>query len=225
MEARVKRQLAEVEATAEAAAAAAQKRLKEYVSKARLAEAECEALRTRLKEEETERLKREAEVAALGGDAEVNKLRTQHDYLRKMLKESHSVLTKVLAKEGALKDELSLMKRGNERLNGTNLLYLKNVVVSFLIKIYGDADDEEHIRLAQVLQTVLHFSPEEVNQVNDKIDYYCGSWWHRTGNLLKVDPTAYVPSATLWDLFATAAPAAAPTATSLPPRAQNGYAR
>ena len=165
------------------------------------------------------------EVAALGGDAEVNKLRTQHDYLRKMLKESHSVLTKVLAKEGALKDELSLMKRGNERLNGTNLLYLKNVVVSFLIKIYGDADDEEHIRLAQVLQTVLHFSPEEVNQVNDKIDYYCGSWWHRTGNLLKVDPTAYVPSATLWDLFATAAPAAAPTATSLPPRAQNGYAR
>ena len=43
----MKRQLAEVEATAEAAAAAAQKRLKEYVSKARVAEAECEALRTR----------------------------------------------------------------------------------------------------------------------------------------------------------------------------------
>jgi hypothetical protein len=61
-------------------------------------------------------------------------------------------------------------------------------VVAFLAKVYGDAEDEEHIKLARVLQTILHFSPEERATVDEKIEYYEASWWHRTANLLKPAP-------------------------------------
>ena len=93
----------------------------------------------------------------------------------------------------------------------------------------GDADDEEHIKLARVLQTILHFSPEDIlqvrsrpwalpcspylaslcltsphltspRQVNEKIEYYEASWWHRTANLLKTDSaaTAGAPASGSW---------------------------
>ena len=52
-------------------------------------------------------------------------------------------------------------------------------MLSYLIKVYGDAEDDEHIKLARVLQKVLHFSPGEAAAVNSKIDYYLQSWWHR----------------------------------------------
>jgi len=35
--------------------------------------------------------------------------------------------------------------------------------------MYGDADDDEHIKLARVLQKVLHFSPSEAAAVNTKL--------------------------------------------------------
>lgn len=57
-----------------------------------------------------------------------------------------------------------------------------------LAQVYGDAEDEEHIKLVRVLETILKFSPEERAKVREKIDYYEASWWHRTANLLK--PTA-----------------------------------
>ena len=56
--------------------------------------------------------------------------------------------------------------------------------------MYGDADDDEHIKLARVLQTLLSFSPEDVASVNAKIEYYENSWWHRTADMLKLDPAA-----------------------------------
>ena len=31
---------------------------------------------------------------------------------------------------------------------------------AFLLKVYGDAEDEEHIKLARVLQILLNFTPE-----------------------------------------------------------------
>ena len=35
--------------------------------------------------------------------------------------------------------------------------------------MYGDADDDEHIKLARVLQKVLHFSPSEAAAVSSKL--------------------------------------------------------
>lgn len=64
------------------------------------------------------------------------------------------------------------------------------MLVAFIIKVYGDADDEEHIKLARVLQTILKFSPEDTARVDEKIAYYEQSWWHRTANLLKADSAA-----------------------------------
>ena len=69
---------------------------------------------------------------------------------------------------------------------------MKNVLVAFLCKVYGDAEDEEHIKLARVLQTLLHFSPGEKARVDEKIEYYESSWWHRTANLLKSDAAGVV---------------------------------
>lgn len=48
-----------------------------------------------------------------------------------------------------------------------NVEYLKNVVVSFLLKVYGDAEDDEHIKLARVLQILLGFTPEVCADVED----------------------------------------------------------
>ena len=104
-----------------------------------------------------------------------------------MLRESHKVLQHLIAQEKALRQELRTATRNNEREDRLNVEYLKNIVVSFLIKVYGDAEDDEHVKLARVLQTVLHFSPSEAAAVNAKIDYYMRSWWHRTGNVLKMD--------------------------------------
>ena len=59
--------------------------------------------------------------------------------------------------------------------------------------MYGDADDDEHVKLARVLQTVLQFTPAESARVDEKIDAYLSSWWHRTADLLKP-----VPAATSW---------------------------
>lgn len=70
---------------------------------------------------------------------------------------------------------------------GLNVAYLKNVTVAFLLAIYGDAEDDEHIRLARVLATILRLSPDEVARLNARIAEYTDSWWHRTSNLLKTD--------------------------------------
>ena len=65
--------------------------------------------------------------------------------------------------------------------------------------MYGDAEDEEHIKLARVLQILLNFSPQDVAKVDEQIEYYTSSWWHRTANLLKpAEPS------TLWgQMFGT----------------------
>ena len=111
-----------------------------------------------------------------------------------MLKESHKVLKHLMRQEQLLKAELAEKSRANERADALNVEYLKNVLVAFLVKVYGDADDEEHIKLARVLQTILHFSPADTARVNEMIEYYEASWWHRTGNLLKTG-SAPPPSA------------------------------
>ena len=105
----------------------------------------------------------------------------------------------LVKQEQLLKDELKQTKRKNELADNLNVEYLKNVVVSFLIKVYGDAEDEEHIKLARVLQILLNFSPQDVAKVDEQIEYYSSSWWHRTANLLKpTEPT------TLWgQMFGT----------------------
>ena len=127
-------------------------------------------------------------------DEEVGRLRGQLKSLREMLKESHSVLKHLMRQEQTLKDALAEAQRTNERSDALNVDYLKNVLVAFLIKVYGDADDEEHIKLARVLQTILCFSPEDTARVNEKIGYYEASWWHRTANLLKSDASISVGS-------------------------------
>ena len=37
--------------------------------------------------------------------------------------------------------------------------------------MYGDAEDEEHIKLARVLQILLNFSPQDVAKVDEQIEY------------------------------------------------------
>ena len=128
-------------------------------------------------------------------DEEVGRLRGQLKSLRDMLKESHKVLKHLMRQEQLLKEELHETRRTNERADTLNVDYLKNVLVAFLTKVYGDADDEEHIKLARVLQTILHFSPEDTALVNEKIEYYETSWWHRTANLLKADSASTVGTA------------------------------
>mmetsp|Transcript_36118 Transcript_36118/g.115986 ORF Transcript_36118/g.115986 Transcript_36118/m.115986 type:complete len:182 (-) Transcript_36118:43-588(-) len=120
-------------------------------------------------------------------DAEADKLRAQLKSLRQMLKESHRVLTHLVQQEGLLKNELATTRQDLERQEGLNVAYLKNVTVAFLLAIYGDAEDDEHIRLARVLATILRLSPDEVARLNAKIAEYTDSWWHRTSNLLKTD--------------------------------------
>ena len=109
-------------------------------------------------------------------DEEVGKLRGQLTSLREMLKESHKVLKHLMRQEALLKDELKDTQRKNARSDNLNVEYLKNVVVAFLVKVYGDAEDEEHIKLARVLETILHFTPEDSRVVNHKIEYYSSSW-------------------------------------------------
>ena len=105
----------------------------------------------------------------------------------------NQVLKYLMAQEKALKAELETTRRNNAREDALNVEYLKNVVVAFLLKVYGDADDEEHIKLARVLQTILHFSPQDSARVAEKIACYESSWWHRTANLLKPVPEAALP--------------------------------
>ena len=69
--------------------------------------------------------------------------------MREMLKESHKVLKHLMRQEALLKDELKDTQRKNARSDNLNVEYLKNVVVAFLVKVYGDAEDEEHIKLAR----------------------------------------------------------------------------
>eukprot|EP00966_Prymnesium_polylepis_P038061 882516-Prymnesium_polylepis.2 len=118
-------------------------------------------------------------------DEEVGKLRTQLKTLREMLRESHKVMKHLVRQEGLLKEELKQTKRKTEMADHLNVEYLKNVVVSFLVKVYGDAEDEEHIKLARVLQILLNFSADDVQRVDEQIEAYNSSWWHRTANLLK----------------------------------------
>ena len=140
-------------------------------------------------------------------DEEVGRLRAQLKQIRDMLKESHKVLKHLMSQESHLKEELKEARRSTQRADGLNLEYLKNVVLAFLLKVYGDADNEEHIKLAHVLETLLHFSPEEKAQVRDKITYYESSWWHSTANLLKAQTAADVSERVL-----ASAPSAAPPA-------------
>ena len=127
-------------------------------------------------------------------DEEVGRLRGQLKSLRDMLHESHKVLKHLMRQEGLLKDELKKERRTNSRADGLNVDYLKNVLVTFMVKVYGDAEDEEHIRLAKVLQTLLALEPAERRLVNEKIAYYENSWWHRTANLLKTDSASAAPA-------------------------------
>eukprot|EP00322_Chrysochromulina_rotalis_P030709 CAMPEP_0115880798 /NCGR_PEP_ID=MMETSP0287-20121206/28074_1 /TAXON_ID=412157 /ORGANISM="Chrysochromulina rotalis, Strain UIO044" /LENGTH=134 /DNA_ID=CAMNT_0003336655 /DNA_START=18 /DNA_END=425 /DNA_ORIENTATION=+ len=90
-----------------------------------------------------------------------------------------------MSQETLLKEELKETRRANERAEGLNVEYLKNVLLAFLLKVYGDAENEEHIKLAHVLETLLRFSPEEKARLAEKIEYYETSWWHTTANLLK----------------------------------------
>ena len=94
-------------------------------------------------------------------DEEVAALRQQMRSLREMLKESHKVLKHLMRQEQLLKDELAQTRRAAKLSETLNVEYLKNIVVAFLTKVYGDASDEEHIKLARVLQTVLQFTPAE----------------------------------------------------------------
>jgi len=149
-------------------------------------------------------------------DSELGRLRAQLKSLREMLRESHKVLKGLMGQEALLKQELASVTRNNERADKLNVEYLKNIVLSYLIKVYGDAEDDEHIKLARVLQKVLHFSPGEAAAVNSKIDYYLQSWWHRAGNALKREGGGSNAS-TIWaSVFGAAAPAPALAAAPLP---------
>ena len=141
-------------------------------------------------------------------DEEVGKLRAQLKSLREMLRESHRVLKHLMGQETVLKDELKEVKRKHQRDDRLNVEYLKNVTVAFLCKVYGDAEDEEHIQLARVLATLLAFTPEENALVGGKIEYYENSWWHRTANLLKPLPPEAASAG------APGAPGAAPEASA-----------
>ena len=124
-------------------------------------------------------------------DSELGRLRSQLKSLREMLRESHKVLKGLMGQEALLKQDLATARRNNERADRLNVEYLKNIVLSYLIKVYGDAEDDEHIKLARVLQKVLHFSPGEAAAVNSKIDYYYQSWWHRAGSNPNPNPYPY----------------------------------
>ena len=133
-----------------------------------------------------------------------------------------------MGQEAILKHELTSVTRNNERADKLNVEYLKNIVLSYLIKVYGDAEDDEHIKLARVLQKILHFSPGEAAAVNSKIDYYYQSWWHRAGNALKREGGGSNAS-TMWaSVFGAAAPVAptllpTPAALAAPlPRPEEG---
>ena len=123
-----------------------------------------------------------------------------------------------MGQEQTLKQELATARRRTERADKLNVEYLKNIVVAFLIKVYGDADDDEHIKLARVLQKLLSFSPGEAAAVDAKIEYYVQSWWHRTANALKREGGGSHAS-TLWaSVFGASSSASAEPAASKRPQ-------
>ena len=61
-------------------------------------------------------------------DEEVGRLRMQLKSLRDMLRESHKVLKHLMQQESLLKAELHTARRDNQRADGLNVEYVKNVL-------------------------------------------------------------------------------------------------
>ena len=125
-------------------------------------------------------------------DAELGRLREQIASMRAMLKQSHAMLSKLVAQEKALRRQLRDVQGTLARSDGLNIGNLKNVVVAFLLRVYGEADAEEHVKLARILVTVLQLTPEEVARIDARIKYYQASWWQRTLTLPHPDAGAAV---------------------------------
>ena len=147
-------------------------------------------------------------------DEEVGRLRMQLKSLRDMLRESHKVLKHLMQQESLLKAELHTARRDNQRADGLNVEYVKNVLVAFMSKVYGDAENEEHIKLARVLQTLLHFAPDDAARVEEHIAAYEASWWHTTANLLKSDAAGASTASWFGTSWFSGSSAAAPAASS-----------
>jgi len=81
--------------------------------------------------------------------------------------------------------------------------------------VYGDAENEEHIKLARVLMDLLLFTEEDAAPVLREIDNYTASWWHSAGNLLKVSTIDAKAASSGWGAWFGGAPAA----SDAPPRA------
>lgn len=100
---------------------------------------------------------REAEVKASVTQRESELLRI-HQSLK--LKEEEAAES--ASELSALRNEVSQLRRMSRR-DGVNMEYLKNIVLQFICL----RDDTQRRTLARVLQTLLQFSPEEKQQVED----------------------------------------------------------
>jgi hypothetical protein len=85
-------------------------------------------------------------------------------HLAALLGEAESDLARLTHQNAILKEEIRRQQRCAERLQHTekNGEYLKNVVLKFVTLQGGD----ERARLVPVLNTILKFSPEELQQLN-----------------------------------------------------------
>jgi hypothetical protein len=99
-------------------------------------------------------------------DEELNQLRLRINDCTKLMKETEETNRLLQMQQVVLKDEIREMERAQKR-EGANLLYLKNIVVKYMITKDNEA-------LLPVLSTILQFSPDDLQAIRDANS---GSLW------------------------------------------------
>ncbi|GAM23037.1 hypothetical protein SAMD00019534_062120 [Acytostelium subglobosum LB1] len=122
---------------------------------------------------EVERILNEYARSQASRDEELRKANAQASLLKQLLAESEKMEQKHFEQEKLLKEEIRKLERSSSR-EGSNLEYVKNILVKFLEK-----EDES---LIPVLSTLMQFTPEELNKVMDARK--SSSLWNITSSYL-----------------------------------------
>eukprot|EP01094_Clydonella_sp_ATCC50884_P000688 TRINITY_DN1051_c0_g1_i1.p1 TRINITY_DN1051_c0_g1~~TRINITY_DN1051_c0_g1_i1.p1 ORF type:complete len:1038 (+),score=357.80 TRINITY_DN1051_c0_g1_i1:49-3162(+) len=97
---------------------------------------------------------------------EIEELRARMREYEQALRDSEELNRLSIEQQRVLKDEIRELERAQKR-EGANLLYLKNVIVKYMIT-------KDHESMLPVLSTILAFSPEDIKSIKEANQ---GSLW------------------------------------------------
>lgn len=102
---------------------------------------------------------------------ELHRLKLELEDLRSALADAERTTKLHLMQEQVLKEEIREFERAQKR-EGSNIGYLKNIIVKYM-------ETGEHDALLPVISTVLQFTPEEIERINQrrKANSFWGSVW------------------------------------------------